>query len=271
MSFRANGTAVVRTMDGEDVGYAMAFTPDAAQRIADALNESSSAAGLRAVVDPLTGKKVDRIDVQDRTPLAEVVRKGAYVKIVGPYATATMDTPGGRQIRSLAAGSIVPGDVTAGHARHLIDVGLAQLVEADSAQEAYEGTPTERQRVEMASPNVNAPTVLTPSPGSPAAEYDRDPIGAAQAAARAGGTPLVQTTGAGEAFGAGADGAESGSGRPSVNAPKADWVAYHVDQRPEGIDEDTARTQAEAMTKDDLKRRAGREYQAAAGDGQPQV
>jgi hypothetical protein len=263
MSFRANGTAVVRTVDGEDVGYAMAFTADAAQRIADALNESSSTSGLRAVVDPLTGDKVDRLDVADRTPLAQAIGRGRYVKIVGPYATAIMDTPGGRQVRSMAEGSIVPGDVTAGHARHLIDVGLAQVVEAGSAVEAYEGAPTERHRVEMTSPDVNAPTVLTAAPGSPADDYDRDPIAAAQAAARAGGAaPVALTTGAGEAFG-GTPETSARSGRPSVNEPKGVWVEYHVAQRPDHVDEATARQQAEAWTKDDLKSKAGREYPAA--------
>ena len=266
-TFRANGTAVVRTVDGEDVGYALAFTPDAARRIANALNESSSTADLRARVDPLTGDKVGRLDVEDKTPLSQVIGRGKYVKIVGPYATAQMDTPGGRQIRSLAAGSIVPGDVSAGHARHLIDVGLAQVVEAGSATEAYEGAPTERQRVELASPDVNGPTVLTPTPGSPAADYDADPVAAAQAAARGtGGRQVSQTTGGGEAFGAAAE-TQGRSGRPSVNETKAVWVEYHVAQRPEGVDEDTARQQAEAWTKDDLKSKAGTEY-PPAGDGQ---
>lgn len=55
---------------------------------------------------------------------------------------------------------------------------------------------------------------------------------------------------------------DAGGSRPSTRAPKADWVAYHVDQRPDDVDEDTARAQAEAMNLDDLKRRAGVEYQA---------
>lgn len=58
---------------------------------------------------------------------------------------------------------------------------------------------------------------------------------------------------------------ETPSGRPSVNAPKAAWVAYHVDQRPDDVDEASARDQAEAMNKPDLVRRAGVDYQADAG------
>ncbi|WP_229401921.1 hypothetical protein [Micromonospora okii] len=47
-------------------------------------------------------------------------------------------------------------------------------------------------------------------------------------------------------------GATASEGRPPVAASKADWVAYHVDQRPDDIDEATARAEAEAMTKADL-------------------
>ncbi|MEU4781032.1 hypothetical protein [Micromonospora sp. NPDC023633] len=54
---------------------------------------------------------------------------------------------------------------------------------------------------------------------------------------------------------------ETEGGRPTARAPKADWVAYHVAQRPDDLDEDTARAQAEAMNLDDLKRRAGVDYQ----------
>ncbi|MGW3608946.1 hypothetical protein ACWD6N_03505 [Micromonospora sp. NPDC005163] len=57
-------------------------------------------------------------------------------------------------------------------------------------------------------------------------------------------------------------GADVGGKRPSVNAPKADWVAYHVDQRPDDVDEDTARAQAEGMNLPTLKQRAGVNYQA---------
>lgn len=59
-------------------------------------------------------------------------------------------------------------------------------------------------------------------------------------------------------------GADVGGKRPSVNAPKADWVAYHVEQRPDDVDEDTARTQAEGMNLPTLKQRAGVNYQADA-------
>lgn len=41
-------------------------------------------------------------------------------------------------------------------------------------------------------------------------------------------------------------------GRPPVNAPKAEWVAYAVTQRAEGTSEDDARTAAESMSKADL-------------------
>ncbi len=41
-------------------------------------------------------------------------------------------------------------------------------------------------------------------------------------------------------------------GRPPVNAPKAEWVAYAVAQRDEGTPEDDARTAAESMSKADL-------------------
>lgn len=267
MTFRADGTSVVRDTEQGVAGVAIAFDPNMASRIAEALNGSQGGGFGRRVTDPLTGEQVDRLDIQDARRLSEVVRGGRYVKIVGPYATALMDTPGGRQVRSLAEGSIVPGDVTAGHARHLIDVGLAQLVEASSAQDAYEGAPTERHRVEMADPNVIGPTVGQPTPGSPAAQYDRDPIAAARAAASgAGARPVVQTTGAGEAHGATAE-TPARSGRPSVNEPKGAWVEYHVAERPEHVDEVAAREQAEAWTKDDLKQKAGREY-PAAGDGQ---
>ncbi len=128
MGFRANGTAVVRTVAGEDVGYALAFSPDAARKIADALNALPGAGGVDRV-DPLTGQKADLVDVHDARALSDVIGKGKLVRIVGPMATATMGTPDGRQVRSLAEGAILPADVSAGHARHLISVGLAEVVE----------------------------------------------------------------------------------------------------------------------------------------------
>lgn len=268
MTYRADGTSVVRDTDNGTAGVALAFDPEMARRIADALNDTAGPAGGRGRIDPLTGKHVDQLNVNDPTPLTEVLGRGKYVKITAPYATALMDTPGGRQVRSLNEGSILPGDVSAGTARHLLDVGLATLVEAKSAHEAYEGAPTERHRVEMTHPDVIGPTVGRPTPGSPAADYDRDAIAAAQAAARStGGRPVVQTTGAGEAFGAASDGADSASGRPSVNAPKADWVTHAVAQRGEDVDEATARSEAEAMTKADLVARYGGKPDQGA-DGQ---
>lgn len=41
-------------------------------------------------------------------------------------------------------------------------------------------------------------------------------------------------------------------GRPSVRAPKEDWVAYAVSQRGEGVSEDDARAVAEGTSKADL-------------------
>lgn len=200
MSFRVDGTSVVRaTEDGQDVGVALAFDRNMAQRIADALNESSTTADLRSRRDPLTGEQVQTIDVRDRRPLGEVLGEGRYVRIVGPYATAEMNTPGGRQIRSLAEGAVLPSDVTAGTARHLLDVGLAQVVEAGSAREAYEGAPTERHRVEAAAMTGTGPTVGHAQPGTAAADYDRDPVAAARAAATPGTGVVTQLSGAGEA------------------------------------------------------------------------
>jgi hypothetical protein len=40
--------------------------------------------------------------------------------------------------------------------------------------------------------------------------------------------------------------------RPAQAAPKGDWVAYAVSQRPEGMSEDDARASAEARTKAEL-------------------
>jgi hypothetical protein len=40
--------------------------------------------------------------------------------------------------------------------------------------------------------------------------------------------------------------------RPAPNANKAEWVAYAVALRPEGVSEEDARAEAEAMKKDDL-------------------
>lgn len=137
MSFRADGTSVVRVTDGQTSGVAIAFDPAMARRIADALNSASGPGADRGKVDPLTGKTVDRLDIDDTTSLSEVIGSGAYVQITGPYATAQMNTPGGREIRALAAGAVLPADVTAGHARHLIDVGLAELVNVGAAQDAY--------------------------------------------------------------------------------------------------------------------------------------
>lgn len=258
MTFRAEGTSVVRDTDQGVAGVAIVFDPDMAARIAEALNESQDGAAGGRLTDPLTGEQVARVDVQDARPLSEVLRDGRYVKIVGPYATALMDTPGGRQVRSLSEGSIVPGDVTAGHARHLIDVGLAQMVEAKSARDAFEGAPTERHRVEMTDPNVIGPTVGQPARGSLAAQYGDDPVGTAQRAARAGtsATPVVQLSGAGEAFGADPEAGERrsgrGDGRPTARSSKEEWVRHAVAQRAEGTSEEDARREAEGMSKEQL-------------------
>ncbi|MEU4367545.1 hypothetical protein [Micromonospora chersina] len=73
------------------------------------------------------------------------------------------------------------------------------------------------------------------------------------------------------AEGAGATGAGDGSEtpRPSTNAPKADWVAYHVALRPDDVDESTARAQAEGWTKPQLAEKAGVEYGTAGGGDNP--
>ncbi|MEV4197021.1 hypothetical protein [Micromonospora globbae] len=265
MSFRADGTSVVRDSEGGTAGVALAFDPDMARRIADALNETAGPAGGRSRIDPLTGKQVDQLDVNDQTPLAKVLGSGKYVKIVGPYATAVMDTPGGREVRSLAEGAILPGDVTAGHARHLISVDLAKVVEAGSAQEAFEGAPTERHRVEMAHPDVIGPTAGTPAPGSPAADYDRDPIAAARAAAAAGGgRPVTQVTGAGEGragdAGGGSpagDGGETdgGDAKPAGNASRDQWAAYAAKKgAPES---ETAPVDEGGLSRDALREKYG--------------
>ncbi|MER7164502.1 hypothetical protein ABT336_00265 [Micromonospora sp. NPDC000207] len=57
-----------------------------------------------------------------------------------------------------------------------------------------------------------------------------------------------------------------GSDRPALSASKGDWVAYHVAQRPDDVDEDTAQAEAEGWTKAQLAERAGRQYGA---DGDP--
>lgn len=130
MTFQASGTSVVRDVDGVTTGVAITFDPNMAAQIADALNKHLTDTGARKRTDPLTGETVDQLDVDDSRMLSDVIGKGKAVRIVGPFATATMGTPDGRQVRSLAQGAILPGDVTAGQARHLIDVGLAELVTA---------------------------------------------------------------------------------------------------------------------------------------------
>lgn len=259
MSFRADGTSVVRAgQDGEDVGVALAFSPTWAARISDALNESSTDLGQRSRKDPLTGGQVTVLDVRDRRPLSDVLETGQYVKIIGPYATAEMTTPGGRQIRSLAEGAVLPGDVTAGTARHLIDVGLAQLVEAASAVEAHEGAPSERHRVESAAMTGHGPTVGQPAEGTAAHDYDTDPVAAAQAAAAGPGVPVVTVlSGSGEAPLPESDADEqqpSGDGKPRGNASEATWREYHISQlEAQGMSEQDARADAEGLSRDDIR------------------
>lgn len=259
MNFRADGISVVQSADEGDRGVALAFDAATAQMIADALNEATSTEGLRTREDPLTGERVATLDVRDRRMLGDVLGADRHVVIVGPYATAEMSTPQGRQIRSLAEGAVLPRDTSAGHARHLIDVGLARLVEAPSAAEAFEGAPTERHRVEAAGLQVG-PTVGRPAAGTVAADYDADPVRAAQLAAAGPGVPVVtQTAGSGEAlpgddaFGADddADGEPSARvERPAVNAPKAAWVDYAESQ---GM----PREEAEGTSKEQLVGRFG--------------
>lgn len=261
MSFRADGISVVRSAEEGDHGVALAFDVNTAQMIADALNEATSTEGLRTRKDPLTGERVATLDVRDRTMLGDVLGTDKHVVIVGPYATAEMATPDGRQIRSLAEGSVLPRDTAAGHARHLIDVGLARLVDARSAAEAFEGAPTERHRVEAAGLQVG-PTVGRPAAGTVAADYDADPVRAAQLAAAGPGAPVVtQKAGAGEAlpgddaYGTDYDDADgeppAAVERPPVNAPKAAWVDYAESQ---GM----SREDAEATSKEQLVGRYGR-------------
>lgn len=150
MTFRADGTSVVNVVDGATSGVALAFDPNMARQIAEALNKHHPDGGGRGRTDPLTGDPVEKIDVHDERLLSDVIGRGKFVKVVGPYATALMGTPDGRQIRSLQEGAVLPGDVTAGQARHLIDVGLAKVVEAKSADEVAEGAPTAEHREQAA-------------------------------------------------------------------------------------------------------------------------
>lgn len=55
---------------------------------------------------------------------------------------------------------------------------------------------------------------------------------------------------AGDTAGAGAG--QETAGPPVKSAAKAEWVAYAVSQRAEGADEDAARAEAEATSKEDL-------------------
>jgi hypothetical protein len=259
MTFRANGTSVVRsTSDGEDVGVALTFDDRMAQRIADALNAASTEDGGRSVTDPLTGEQVAELNVRDQTLLSDVLGEGSFVKVVGPYATAEMTTPGGRQIRSLAEGAVLPGDVTAGTARHLIDVGLAQLVQGASAAEVHEGAPTERHRVEAAAMTGHGPTVGHPQPGTAAYDYDQDPEAAARAAAAGGlvSPPQMALSGAGEAplpEDPDTAGEPPEGGKPDGRSSEARWREYHARQLvAQGWDEDDAKAKADDMSKAEL-------------------
>lgn len=173
MTFRADGTSVVQVVDGNTSGVALTFDPDMARQIAEALNKHHPGGG-RSKVDPLTGETVEKLDIDDSRMLSEVLDKGKFVKIVGPYATALMGTPDGRQVRSLAEGAVLPGDVTAGQARHLISVGLAAVVEGKSAAEVTEGAPTQEHRDAQAAAAGATPPAPPAPDSAPAGNASRD-------------------------------------------------------------------------------------------------
>jgi hypothetical protein len=263
VTFRADGNSILRSMDdGEDVGVALAFSPNWAGRIADALNEATGTRGLRLREDPLSGDRVERLNVADRTPLRDVIAEGRHVVITGPYATAEMDTPGGRQIRSLSEGAVLPLDATAGAARHLIDVGLAKIVEAPTAAQAFEGAPTERHRLEAAALQ-QPPTVGHPVAGTVAYDYEQDPDAAARQVYGSPARPAQQVvTGAGEAT-VGDDSRERsavdrGPADPGASPPKAGdskdvWYEYRLAElQREGLSEQDARARLEGKNKADL-------------------
>jgi hypothetical protein len=229
MTFRADGSSVVKSTDEGDQGVALAYTADAAQMIADALNEASPEHG-RGVKDPLTGEQVDRLDVADSRPLSDVLGKGKLIRVTGPYVTVEMGVPEGRQIRGLQAGAILPPDVTAGKARHLLDNRLAEIVKGDNPEDVAFGGASPRAQYEAA---LGLPPTVGKAPeGSPAAKFEEDPEAAWRELT---GAPAAKDDVSGAA-----------GGKPSGNAAKEAWVNYATRQ---GMDRDAA----EGMTRDELR------------------
>lgn len=226
----------------------MTFDANTASLIADALNKHVTASGLAGRTDPLTGESVDRLDVTDRTPLQNVLPSGKHVKVIAPYITIETGTPDGRQIRGFGDGAVLPTDVPAGKVRHLLDAGLVVLAEGALA-DLVEGQPTQRHRVTAAAADGFGPVVGTPPPGSAAADFDADPVGAAQRSA-GGGEPL--TAGADDdarrqAEASGLDYAQ-GDDMPARNASQQEWADY-------AIAHGVPASEAKSAKRDDLRDR----------------
>ena len=150
--------------------------------------------------------------------------------VTAPYVTLKVkDQAGGTVVGELYQGAPVPDSADPENVQRLVAKGM--LAEAGTSEADLLGVPAG-----------------TPVPGEPPNVPVTEQSGASI-------TPADRLLRAQDAN----DRAErqTGDGRPSVRAPKDDWVTYAVSQRAEGVSEEDARAEAEGKSKAELVAKFG--------------
>jgi hypothetical protein len=147
--------------------------------------------------------------------------------VAAPYVTLKVKGQQGQDVTlGFYEGAILPDGADSDDLERLIRKGM--VVEADSPEAEFAvpaGTPKPGEP-----PNV--PVTEQPVQALPLEERQRRQMEAAEQGEQRGG-------------------------RPRVNASKEDWVEYAVTQRADGVSEDDARAEAQAMSKADLIAKSG--------------
>lgn len=155
--------------------------------------------------------------------------------VLAPYVTLKVkDQLGGFTIRGFnEGGGVKREDIEDASLRHHLDAGLMAPVDAPEARfAAPSGTPKPGEP-----PNV--PVTETPVASLPLDERLR-----------------LQAEAADKAEADAAKAAE-GPAKPNARAARDEWVAYAVAHRAEGVSEEAAQAEADAMTKEELKAKFG--------------
>jgi hypothetical protein len=145
-------------------------------------------------------------------------------RILAAYATVKINDPisGKPTVAGFYEGAVLPPEADLENVASLVQRDYAEWLDSDEAK-AVDTAEAEAEKAQ-----------------DDAAKQRADEADAALAKAEADRAPTEEPE------------VPVANGKPAQSAPKADWVAYAVSQRDEGVSEQDAQAEAEAMSKADL-------------------